>query len=147
MTERPTLREIVNRAYPVQSLVTVRHPLDSYLSLQDSGWVQHFTPPTLDEYARRYHAFLNAYQHCDLIRYEDFVADPVATMQRICNSLVLDDNPDFADTYYAIELSGNCGRSGDTISPRPRRAYPPALDQEAQNSESYASLLSRLGYH
>ncbi|NEV61133.1 sulfotransferase [Thiorhodococcus minor] len=144
--ERASLHEIVGRAFPVKALISVRHPLDSYLSLQDSGWVQHFTPPTLDEYARRYHAFLDAYRHCECIRYEDFVADPPATMQHICNTLALGYSLDFPDTFFAIKLSGDSGRRGDVISSRPRRAHPPALEQEARDSESFMALLTRLDY-
>lgn len=144
--DRPSVREIVSRAFPVKTLISVRHPLDSYLSLQDTGWVQHFIPPTLDEYARRYHAFLDAYRHCELIRYEDFVAEPEMTMQRICDTLGLGYNPDFPNTFSAIELSGDSGRRGDVISPRPRRAHSPALEQEARDSESFMALLARLDY-
>ncbi|MFD2113976.1 sulfotransferase [Thiorhodococcus fuscus] len=144
--ERPSLREIVSRAFPVKSLISVRHPFDSYLSLQDTGWVQHFTPPTLDEYAKRYHAFLDTYRHCERIRYEDFVADPEAIMQKICNALVLGYSPDFPDTFYAIELSGDSGRRGDVIGPRPRRTHPQTLEQEARDSESFMNLLTRLDY-
>ncbi|EGV28531.1 hypothetical protein ThidrDRAFT_3681 [Thiorhodococcus drewsii AZ1] len=144
--ERPSLREIVSRAHPVQSLVTVRHPLDSYLSLQDTGWVQHFTPSTLDEYAQRYHQFLDTYQDCEVIRYEDFVADPATLMQRICDILMLRYSPDFADTFSAISLSGDSGRRGDLISPRPCRAHPPTIEQDARDSEPFMTLLARLEY-
>lgn len=144
--ERPTLRAIVQRAYPTRALVTVRHPFDTFLSLQDTGWVQHFSPPTLDEYARRVHAFLDAHAGCPLVRYEDFVADPAATMQRIFEVLELGYNSDFVESFAAIELSGDTGRRGDRISPRPRRAHPPALEQEARASEAFQTLLDRLDY-
>ncbi|MBK1649514.1 sulfotransferase family protein [Rhabdochromatium marinum] len=144
--DRPTLRDIVQRTHPVRSLVTVRHPFDVYLSLLDTGWVQHFSPPTLNEYAQRVHAFLDAYPDCPLIRYEDFVAEPTTVMPSICEALALSYNPDFTDTFAVIELSGNTGRSGDLISPRPRRPHPPSLDQEAQASDAYQTLLARLGY-
>ncbi|MBK1618558.1 sulfotransferase family protein [Lamprobacter modestohalophilus] len=147
VTDRPTLHEIVSRAFPVKSIVSVRHPLDAYLSLLDSGWVQHFSPATLDEYARRSHAFLDAYQNVELIRYEDFVEDPPTVMQTICATLSLDYNPDFTETFAAITLSGDSGRRGDFISPRPRRPHPPAIDQEAEDSEAFQTLLSRLDYH
>ncbi|MTW21257.1 sulfotransferase family protein [Allochromatium palmeri] len=146
VAERPTLRAIVGRVYPTRALVTVRHPFDTFLSLQDTGWVQHFSPPTLDEYARRVHAFLDAHAGCPLIRYEDFVADPAATMQRICEGLGLGYNPDFIESFSAIELSGDSGRHGDRISPRPRRAHPPTLEQEACASEAFQTLLDRLDY-
>ena len=144
--DRPGLREILSRAFPVKSLISVRHPLDAYLSLQDTGWVQHFSPPTLDEYARRYHAFLDTDQDGEPIRYEDVVADPHASMQHICERLDLRYTPDFVDTFSAIALSGDSGRRGDVISPRPRRAHPPTLEQEARASEAFMTLLERLHY-
>lgn len=144
--DRPSLREILSRAFPVKSLVSVRHPFDSYLSLQDTGWVQHFSPPTIDEYARRYHAFLDTYRDCARIRYEEFVAEPEPTMQRMCEHLELGYNPAFPDTFAAIELSGDSGRRGDVISPRPRRAHPSTLEREARDSEACMTLLSRLDY-
>jgi hypothetical protein len=146
LPDRPTLREIVSRRFALKTLITVRHPLDSYLSLEHSGWVQHFVPSTLDEYARRYHAFLDAYRDAALIRYEDFVAEPAAAMQQICASLALAYNPDFADVFPAIQLSGDTGRSGDLISPRPRRPHPPSIMEQARGSEPFMTLLSRLGY-
>lgn len=144
--ERPNLRTLVERCYPTRSLVSVRHPFDAFLSLQETGWVQHFSPPTLDEYARRVHAFLDAHADATLIRYEDFVADPAVTMQGICEALELGYNPDFPDLFCVIALSGDSGRRGDVISARPRRAYPPDLEQEAQASEAFCSLLNRLDY-
>ena len=144
--ERPGLREIVGRAFPVTGVAIVRHPFDAFLNLQDSGWVQHFNPPTLEEYARRTHHFLDAHADCSLIRYEDFVAEPRSTMQRLCEEWRLSYSPDFVDTFATIKLSGDSGRCGDTISPRPRRPYPPTLEQEAREAESFTALLRRLDY-
>jgi len=144
--DRPSLREIIHPIYPVRSLVTVRHPLDSYLSLQDTGWVQHFSPPTLDEYAQRYHVFLDAHRDCNQIRYEDFVAEPEVIMQQICEILAIGYNPEFVNTFSAIILSGDSGRSGDLISLRPRRKHSPQLNQEADASEAFTNLLERLNY-
>ncbi|EIC22619.1 sulfotransferase family protein [Thiorhodovibrio frisius] len=102
--------------------------------------------PTLHDIVQRVHAFLDAYPDCPLIRYEDFVAEPAAVMPRICEALALGYNPDFTDTFAVIELSDNTGRSGDLISPRPRRPHLPALEQEARDSEPFMSLLTRLDY-
>ncbi|MBK5938452.1 sulfotransferase family protein [Halochromatium roseum] len=146
VVERPTLRELVSRNYPVLSVISVRHPLDSYLSLQETGWVQHFSPPTLAEYARRYLSFLDAYDDCEFIRYEDFVASPDTEMARLCSLFGLSFDPDFQQTFSAIHLSGDSGRRGDVIRPRPRRAYAPSLVQEAKDAEPFMTLLDRLDY-
>lgn len=56
--EVPSLRQIVAAEYEALSIVTVRHPLDSYLSLVNEGWL-HFSPQTIDEYAKRYLEFIS----------------------------------------------------------------------------------------
>lgn len=40
--------------YELISAVTVRHPLDSYMSLISNGWEKEFQPNNLNEYSRRY---------------------------------------------------------------------------------------------
>lgn len=143
--DRPTLREILARDYTVRALVTVRHPLESYLSLLENGWIE-FEPATLEEYARRHAAFLDRHDDVALLRYEDFLADPEAGMQRACEVLDLVYDPQFRDTFPAIRLSGDSGRRGDVIEPRPRRPVPDPVAAETGESPSYAALCARLGY-
>lgn len=145
MEARPTVPELLARAGPVRTVVTVRHPLQSYLALRGNGWV-HFTPDTPEEYARRYHAFLD--RHADLawMRYEDFVADPDRHMAWLCDRLGLRHDPDFRQRLVMAQLSGDSGRRGDVIAPRPPRPCPEDVLQQAQESEAFGRLLDRLGY-
>ena len=131
--------------FPLASVVTVRHPIESFASLRKNGWV-HFRPDTLEAYCTRYLAFLDAYRTVPVVLYEDFVAEPEATMAAICRHLELRYNPDFLDVFSALYLSGDSGRGGDVIRPRTRREIPPALSQEAHESAAYAVLCRRLGY-
>jgi hypothetical protein len=90
---RPSVTEIIARQHPVRTALTVRHPLDSWLSLNLNQWVQ-FKPATLEEYARRYMTFLDAEAmqvggKQPQIRYEDFVANPEAVLQDLCSLLDL----------------------------------------------------------
>ncbi|WP_207916078.1 sulfotransferase [Aquabacter spiritensis] len=142
---RSSLRDIVVEAFPVRSVLTVRHPFDSFLSLKNNGWL-HFSPQTLHEYAVRYHAFLDHYQGLECVRYEDFVADPAGQMQRICSVLALAYDSDFLHTFSAIKLSGDSGRKGSFIAPRARRSHRDELAQEAAASDAFGALLGRLGY-
>jgi len=143
--ERPSLRDILKPHYALRSLVSVRHPLDSYLSIQKWGWLQ-ITPNTPEEYAQRYLAFLDCYEGVQIVRYEDFVADPEAEVQRMCEILDLRYNPDFRQVFMALTLSGDSGRSGGDIAPRLRRAIPEKIKAELENSPSYETLCTRLGY-
>ncbi|WP_158025524.1 MULTISPECIES: sulfotransferase [Maricaulis] len=142
---RPTLAAMLADVAPLRSIVTVRHPIDSYLALDQNGW-RHFSPFSLEEYARRYLAFLAAYEDVAIIRYESFVSDPDETMRGICRRLELVYNPDWKALLSAVQLSGDSGRRGDKIAPRSRRAYSDDLVQEAQASTSYQALCLQLGY-
>lgn len=143
--DRPDLRTLVSSKFPVMSLVTVRDPIDSYLSLKANGWV-HFTPATFDEYCRRYMAFIQAYEGVPIVRYEDFVSEPENEMMRICQLLDLSFNPDFRDLFNVHRLSGDSGRTGMSIEPRPRRAIDASLAREFETSVNYRNLRLVLGY-
>lgn len=142
---RTSMRDLLRPRYTLKSAVTVRHPLDSYLSLINNGWLQ-FTPDTLEEYAIRYMAFLDHYADWPLLKYEDFVADPDAMIGQLCTHLALPYVPEAAQLAGAIQLTGDSGRSGAKVTPRPRRSMPDAVEQMRRTSPSYAALCARLDY-
>jgi hypothetical protein len=133
--------------YELVSVVTVRHPLDSFLGLAAQGWHTQFTPSTLEEYSRRYLAFLDRYRDLSLRRYEAFCADPEAFMQDLCELLELEYSPAFLERFGSVRLSGGSGRGSITeIKPRPRRPIPEVVQVQLDSSGSYRELLERLGY-
>jgi hypothetical protein len=146
LESRKSFRSLIMESYPVRSVVTVRDPLDSYLSLLSNGWV-HFSPQTFDEYCRRYLVFLNDYKDVPIIRYEDFVTSPVKVMGEICDLLELPFVDDFEDLYSVIKLSGDSGRKAEIIAPRKRRNVSELLKQEASDSANYSCLRDALGYY
>jgi hypothetical protein len=143
--DRPGLLAVLKESFATLPLVTVRDPVDSYISIGMQEWM-HFSPPTFDEYCRRYHAFLDEYEGVPVIRYEDFVREPMATAERICEILEIPFTPAFIDTFSWFRLSGDSGRSGRRIAARPRRPLPDGLIESAGQSGSYAKLAERLGY-
>jgi len=145
VAERPNLRQLLPTDLPLLSLVTVRHPLDSFASLSSNRWL-HFEPRTLDQYCRRYLLFLDSYAGVPVLRYEDFVAAPQPTMQRLCRMLDLSYDARFVDHFGAFRVSGDSGRSGQTIAARPSHAAAVALEPEARRSEAFVALIDRLGY-
>lgn len=144
--ERPTVREMLHNVMPVRSIVTVRNPIDSYLSLQKHGWHKHFSPPTFDEYCRRYLIFLDKYKDVDIIRYEDFVANPEKVMQDICGTLNLDYSKQFTELFGVFQFSGDSGRSGSVIARKPRRQMDRELMEEVKGAGCYRELAPLLGY-
>lgn len=143
--ERPTLRELVAEVADVVELVTVRDPLESFMALEHNGWI-HFSPSTLTEYTNRYHAFLDRHGGAPVMRYEDFTISPESWMCEASKHLHLAFNPLCTSLFPAVSASGDSGRRGDRISPRPPRSVPKKLLAEASAIPNLSDLLNRLGY-
>ena len=94
------------------SLVTVRHPLDSFLALEANGWL-HFDPKTFDEYCKRYIAFLHGYEKVPIIRYEDFVNFLNDIMNNVCELLKIPFNGQFIDLFSVISITVDSGRKAE----------------------------------
>jgi hypothetical protein len=142
---RPSLRAIVSSKFTTLSAVTVRHPLDSFLSLEANGW-KSFTPFTFDEYCRRYVAFLRAYEGVPTFKYEDFTQSPHEVMTRICSVFQTPYSDNFSSLFSALKLSGDSGRAGVAIGHRPRRRISRRLGDEMRRSRHYRMLQALLQY-
>lgn len=142
---QPALHEILSREFPRRSVVTVRHPLDSFLALHSHKW-SNVIPFTLEEYALRYEVFLDRHIDIPVCRYEDFVAAPEATLEQICSHLELPTPPGVIELISAVTLTGDSGRSGVIIEPRPRRPIPDEIRSSIDESKAYRRLCERFGY-
>ena len=143
--DRPSLDELIQRDHAVRSIVTVRHPIDSYLALLNNKWL-HFEPATVDEYALRYEAFLDFHADAPLFRYEDFIDKTDDILRAISNALDLEFPEGYRDLFMVHGFSGDSGRSGSAIAPRPRRRMSEALEREFAQSDRLHRLAKRLGY-
>ena len=141
----PKLHNILQQEFEIRALVTVRHPLDCYLSLQANGWL-HFQPATLDEYVRRVQMFLHDQRDVATLRYEDILADPVGQMRLACDLLDLPFDPTALSSNRAFALSGDSGRGSERLGTRPRRPLSTGLRRTAVRSPAYIALCNRLGY-
>jgi hypothetical protein len=142
---RPTVKQLVESKFKIFSLVTVRDPVDSYLSLMDNGWIG-FSPNTFDEYCGRYIKFLNAYAGVSIIKYEELVERPRETMRHICNILKINYSDLFLNNISEHRISGDSGRRGDVIGIRPRKVMSDELCKEIKKSKNYLLLVDRLEY-
>lgn len=143
--KRPSLLDVVADKFPTCSVVTVRHPVDSYCSLKANGWL-HFYPPTFDEYCRRYIEFLRIYEGVPVFRYEDFVQNPKVVMRSICESLLLPFVEGFSELFDVFRLTGDSGRKGSYIGSRKRRGECLEVLGESEGSSAYKFLSKTLGY-
>ncbi len=134
---------------PLLSVVTLRHPLDSWLGLVAAGWHTQFEPATLHAYCNRYQAFLDAYADCDWIHYEAFCRQPELIFPQLCDQLCLPCDLTALERFPAIKLSGNSGRSSDRIELRPRRTIPEGAQAELADpatARELRRLCRRMGY-
>lgn len=142
---RPTLRQIIAAKYRTLSVITVRHPLDSWLSLVHNHWVD-FNPGTLEEYAKRYLLFLEHYPASRVFKYEDFVEDPDDFLAAICSELRIPEPNDYRELFTAHRFSGDSGRQGSIIEARKRRPVTDEVSAMVSRSTSFRELCGKLGY-
>lgn len=142
---RRTHRSLLSDRFALRSIVTVRDPLESFVSLGKLNAIS-FEPRTFDEYCRRYTAFLDDHADLPLYRYEDFVADPDAVVPAMVRDLGLAYRPGFEALIGPVAMTGDSGRRGGRIEPRPPKPRSPALEAEAEASLAYQTLRQRLGY-
>ncbi|HFQ15452.1 MAG TPA: hypothetical protein ENK41_03780 [Rhodobacteraceae bacterium] len=141
----PLLNDLLGQIAPVLSIVTVRQPISSYISASKKGWLR-YQPATYDEYCARYLKFLDDHKDLPVHRYEDFVRSPQSVMEKMCADLQLPMPADFEALIGLFVVSGDSGRKGGKIAPRPAREVPEELVQAVGTSENHKVLCARLGY-
>lgn len=126
-------------------LVTLRNPIDSFLSLKNNNWV-HFSPPNFDEYCKRICAFLSEYTDERIMRYEDFVDSPLDSLKKISDVLDLPFSKESLDVFDIFKVTGDSGRSSKDIKQRARRAVTAQESDEFNTSSYYKKIKERFDY-
>lgn len=117
---KSSIVELLEKDYNVQSVLTIRNPIDSYSSLVKNGWV-HFKPQTFDEYCRRLLLLLEQFEESQTFKYEDFVNNPQQEMQALAKELGLPFDGSFEDVFGIFKVTGDSGRGADIIAVRESR--------------------------
>lgn len=143
---RFTLAEAMADRSQQLRLLTVRHPLDCWLSLRLTDWVQHTAFASVDEFCRRCLAMLEAGPDLPQLTYEEFVLAPSRGLAQLTSTLELPFDPSALERFGRIEVSGDSGRMSTVIEPRPRRPVEPELIRELGASTHYETLCNRLAY-
>jgi hypothetical protein len=144
LPERSQVIQSLEDDYDVKYVSTIRHPLDSYASLVRNGWV-HFSPPTFEEYCRRY---LLSFKNCDseqIVKYEDIVEQPKRYMKRISTLLEIPYSDLFEDIFDIFKVTGDSGRRSDVIVNR-ERVVPESILKESTTSSSYRDICKLFNY-
>lgn len=140
------ITDFLTDQYDLVSVVTVRHPLDSYLGLFAQGWHTQFTKhaggiqPPLSGVSR-------SLPRSAAASLRGFCTGPEAFMQELCELLELEYSSSFLGRFGTIKLSGDSGRSSDSeIALRARRPIPEEVQVELESSPAFQRLLKRLDY-
>lgn len=136
--EASLLLALRETGYQVRSAVTIRDPVESYVSICRNGGDEGHD---FDEFCKRLLKFLDVYQKLPVYRYEDFCQNPSQIIKGLCDFLLIPYEADFQQRIGDRRLTGDSGRSGTTIIPRPNKPVPEALCIEAARSQSYAKFL------
>ena len=108
--DRTSLIDVLSERYQVLSVLTLRNPLDSYVSLCENQWNE--AVQSFDDYCTRVLLMLDAYsaKNCPIYRYEDFCQDPDEVMKKICQDLDLTYFDGYQSTFFKIPMTGDSGR-------------------------------------
>ncbi|MBT81098.1 MAG: hypothetical protein CL587_11995 [Alteromonadaceae bacterium] len=144
--ESSVIANLLKNDFKLLRLVTLRDPIDSYLSLCKNNWV-HFSPKTFDEYCKRLWHFLEEYKYTEVVRYEDFVSRPEETMACMADILKIRYDSHFIDLFPIFRVTGDSGRSGATISERARRELTFEETEEIKTSKYYKLIAKKFNYN
>ncbi|HVX35425.1 MAG TPA: hypothetical protein VHC71_04310 [Hyphomicrobium sp.] len=141
---RQRLVEALDQNYEIQRLVTLRNPIDAWLSMKVSQHDHHI--PHFSDYCDRVLKFLDDHAQLPLWRYEDFVSKPHNVVAEICTYLGIRFDPSFSSRFGIKTLTGDSGRKPAKIVELPRRDYPKKFVDEVAASRSFAVIAARFGY-
>jgi hypothetical protein len=133
--QRSRVVSLLEENFNIQSILTVRDPIDAYSSLVKNGWV-HFEPKSFDEYCRRLLLLLEQFSSDQIFSYELLSSEPQTQVAAICHRLDLQFDETFENIFSLFKVTGDSGRKSDVISERERIA-PQAIIEESENSPFY----------
>ena len=145
----PGLRSLIETTFTIKSIVTVRHPMESFLSTRKSGWLRPIRDD-FDIYCARYLRFLDSYADVPLFKYEDVCADSERSFREICDALELTYDPTVFERFGSRRLTGDSGRGGAVLKRYEPKEIPgelaEALSRALGESANCAEISRRLGY-
>jgi hypothetical protein len=140
-----SLISLLSTKFQVKSILSIRNPVDSYLSLLNNDWL-HFSPNDFEEYCARVVQMLECYKETDMFLYEDFVDAPEKIIKKVCGVLDLNYSEFFIDLFSLETVTGDSGRSASYISKRERREMTETFKAEVESSTSYQLIKEKFGY-
>lgn len=143
-----SLIEVVNKHFEICSVLSLRNPLHSYSSLIHNNWNNAIT--SFEDYCSRVLLMLQTYEKLGalIVKYEDFCINPDLVLKQICEKLMLDFSPNYAENFYNIPMTGDSGRASGikTIKQLKPRKVDQSILEEAASSKSFMQISSQYSY-
>lgn len=151
IVNKPQLYTHLNEFFKIKPIVTIRHPVDAYLSMTTNFPLTNYNNVTSFEiYCERFLKFLKAYEQSNIFLYEDFVDNPDEILREMCSVYGINYSPSYKDEFYKITLTGDSGRGRQQkfkeIKNLDRREFSQNFYQEVKNSLSFKKICELLGY-
>ena len=150
-TNRATLMETLSPEFDLSVAVSVRHPLDQWLSLNKLDVIRGVLTP--EAYLKGVRAFSEQVQGEPLMKFEDFTRAPMLEARTLCERLGAPFDPGFMTRWHAYEkVTGDRkehasrGSGRKQIKPLERRDVEGALLERFRASEDYKFSCELLGY-
>lgn len=148
---RPVMIDALAERFEIAQAITVRHPVDQYLSLVRLDVVQGMA---VEEYLRGCRVFAEWAHAEGFVKYEDFTADPDASLRILCDKLRVEFDASYAERWASYDkvtgdtAKANTGRGAaeSRIRSLPRRETPEGLLETFRANADYARTLELLGY-
>jgi hypothetical protein len=139
---------LLSRKFSLTKLVSLRDPVDMYLSYEAMR-ARTETMPALspEQLCSRFLRFADGFPDATFVRYEDFVEQPALILEGLSARLRVRFNPEFAEAIPTFtHFTGDSGRGGERIAPRARRAISDETRAAFAESPSYAAACIRFAY-
>ena len=138
-----SLNRVLSKNFPHLYVVTIRDPIETWLSHINNGW----TKKAPDDFCKDYLAFCNQFESDRIFRYEDFVDDPSTFMEKLCEVLKLNFTTGFEKKIdMQNHVTGNSGRSNNIIKKRHPKKITDLQLKLFQESKHYTNICNIFGY-
>ncbi len=145
------LGQVLEAAYDIRFVNTVRHPIDQYLSLIQL----HVVMPklTIEGYLKGCRAFAEFASEHGFYRYEDFTQDADSILSSMCSDLDLSFDAQYVNKWHQFtKVTGDTvpalgrGSTKKTIESFPRKPVDEALLAAMRANDDYQQTCELLGY-
>lgn len=143
-----TQTKLLQKEFTVHQFATVRHPIDSWLSVSQLKVTKDCLP--LEAYLVGCRQFARAAKAMGFVRFEDFCVQPHASLKQVCDTLQVNYSDDFIDKFWSYRtITGEVGGGrleGKVIKTPSRKPVDPQLLEAFSNNNDYWVTLELLGY-